>query len=69
MQDNGLHKLEDVITKWLNDIQFREEWRKNPTEALQNANMKLSDNDFQKIQTMLDRKQDLYDELEKKINK
>ena len=69
MQENNLHKLDDVITKWLNDIQFRDEWRKNPTQALQNANMKLSDSDFQKIQAMLDKKQDVYDELEKKINK
>lgn len=65
-----MDKLIDVLTKWQNDLQFREEWKKNAAEALKKADMHLDEEDFQKVQSLLNNKEILMHELlEKKINK
>lgn len=45
--------LADVISEWQNNLQFRENFKKNPQQALADADLKLSDDDLKKIKVML----------------
>ena len=67
----GMSKLEDVYTEWQNNPQFRQEFKKDPEQALIKAGLRLSQDDFKKIQSMLNikKKSNDDDELEERINK
>ena len=45
--------LEDVITEWQNNFQFRENFKKNPHKALVDAGLTLSESDLKKIKVIL----------------
>ena len=45
--------LEDVLLEWQNNLQFKENFKKNPQKALADADLTLSDADLKKIQVML----------------
>jgi hypothetical protein len=45
--------LEDVIIEWQSNLQFKENFKKNPQKALADAGLSLNDEDLQKIKTML----------------
>jgi hypothetical protein len=45
--------LEDVISEWQSNLQFKENFKKNPQKALADAGLSLSEEDLQKIKTML----------------
>lgn len=68
-----MSRLEDVYSEWQNNPQFRQEFKKNPQQALANAGLQLSEADLKKIESMLNLKQQKKsnddDELEKRINK
>lgn len=72
-QNNGneMNKLEEVYTEWQNNPQFRQEFKKNPEQALANVGLRLSQEDLQKIQSMLNLKKKANDDdqLEERINK
>jgi hypothetical protein len=45
--------LEDVLQEWQNNFQFRENFKKNPQQALADVGLTLADTDLQKIKVML----------------
>ena len=45
--------LEDVLTEWQSNLQFKENFRKNPVQALADANLNLNAEDLTKIKIML----------------
>jgi hypothetical protein len=45
--------LEDVLNEWQSNLQFKENFRKNPQQALADANLQLSEEDLKKIKIML----------------
>ena len=45
--------LEDVINEWQSNLQFKENFKKNPQQALADAGLSLGVEDLQKIKTML----------------
>ncbi len=65
-----MNTLEDVYSEWLNNPEFREEFKKNPQAALEKYELKLSAEDLKKIQSMLKlKKQKGDEELDSKISK
>ncbi len=67
--------LEDILQLWLNNPEFREKFKKNPKEALENEGIDLNDEDFKKVQSFIDRKEEgdsgrgSNDQLDKRISK
>lgn len=66
--------LQDVLTEWQNNLDFREQFKKNPLSALKAANLELDPQDLAKIQSLLKLKEDDQagsgsGELGKRINK
>jgi hypothetical protein len=45
--------LEDVIMEWQSNLQFKENFKKNPQQALADAGLTLNEEDLKKIKTML----------------
>ncbi|MES2216913.1 MAG: hypothetical protein V4501_00735 [Pseudomonadota bacterium] len=45
--------LEDVITEWQSNLHFKENFKKNPQQALADAGLTLNEEDLQKIKIML----------------
>jgi hypothetical protein len=45
--------LEDVLSEWQNNFQFRENFKKNPQKALTDAKLTLNDADLLKVKIML----------------
>jgi len=45
--------LQDVITEWQNNLQFRKDFKKNPHHALTEANLVLSAEDLEKVKVIL----------------
>lgn len=70
-----MNTLEDVLQLWLNNPEFREKFKKDPKQALQDKNLTLSDDDFKKIQSYINKKEDdntgsgSNAELDKRISK
>lgn len=70
-----MSSLEDVLTEWHDNHAFRQEFKKNPEQALTNAGLTLSASDLLKVKSMLHFKDDdsgsdsNSDELDKRINK
>lgn len=60
-----MNTLEEIINKWQNDPQFKENFNKNPEEAIKLAGLELSPEDMKKMLKL----QSKNEELEKRINK
>ena len=60
-----MNKLEDVYAVWLQNLQFRVEFKKNPEKALKNANLNLSQDDLEKIKILTSHNEKLDDRLSK----
>ena len=45
--------LSDVMAKWKSDPNFKEEFRKNPKKALEEAALELNATDLAKMKSML----------------
>jgi hypothetical protein len=58
--------LDDVLTEWQTNHQFKEEFKKNPEKALATAGLTLDAKDLQKITVMLKIDDG---ELDERINK
>jgi hypothetical protein len=73
VDNKSKNSLEEVYSEWQNNPQFRKDFKKDPQQALKNANLQLSEADLNKIQSMLNLKQKKKsnddDELEGRINK
>lgn len=63
--------LQEVYNEWQNNHQFRETFKKNPIEALEEAGFKLSPEDLEKILSWSKEKNDgsENEELDKRISK
>ena len=61
--------LQTIYNEWLNNIEFRKAFKKNPEQALQQAGFEVSPEDLVKIKAMvkLDKSQD--EKLDDRINK
>lgn len=66
-----MSSLQDVYDRWLNNVEFRNEFKKNPEIALREAGLELSATDLSKIKSLLDRKENSLenDELDGRISK
>lgn len=62
-------KLEDVLTEWQNNLEFRENFKKNPVSALKKAGLKLSEEDLKKVRSLLRQKKNKDENLNERINK
>jgi hypothetical protein len=67
--------LEDVLQLWLSKPEFREKFKKNPKEALEEEEIELNEEDFQTIQSYIKQKEEAdsasgsNEELGKRISK
>lgn len=63
--------LQEIFNEWQNNLQFREEFKKNPIQACKNAGFEISNADLDKINSILKLKDDKNkdEELDKRINK
>lgn len=65
------NELKEVFEKWSNDFEFREQFKKNPQQALTTAGFKLNEETLQKIQAMLklQKGKEGNEALDKRINR
>lgn len=63
--------LQEVLSEWQSNVKFREEFKKNPVQALKNAGFEVSPEDLAKIESMLKLKQSKgkNEELDKRESK
>lgn len=59
-----MNTLKDVYSKWENDIAFRNAFKKNPQQALQDFQIELTEDDLKKAKKLF-----VGEELDKKISK
>ena len=60
-----LTNLKEILIEWQSNLKFREEFKKNPVEALRQAGFEISDEDLAKIKSTLEKSE----QLDKRINK
>jgi hypothetical protein len=60
-----MSSLEDVLTVWQNDFEFKQQFKKNPQKALADAGLVLDAKDLEKIKKLINKDE----ELDKRINK
>ena len=56
-----MSRLIDVLNEWQNNLQFREQYKINPDQALHDAGFTLDSSDLKKIKSVLKLKQQLTD--------
>lgn len=61
--------LQDIIYEWQNNLTFREEFKKNPEQAIKNAGFEVSKEDLDKILAMLKIDKSNNEKLDDRINK
>lgn len=61
--------LQEVYTEWQNNLQFRQQLKKDPQKALKDAGFQVSEEDMKKILSMLDRDQHDDEKLDDRISK
>ncbi len=60
-----MSNLTEVFEKWASDANFKQDFKKNPVQTLENAGLTLSEDDLKKVLAYISNQE----ELEKKINK
>ena len=60
--------LQEIYQAWQNNLTFREEFKKNPEQALKNAGFTVSSEDLEKMKKMLNLKSE-NESLDDRINK
>jgi hypothetical protein len=60
-----MSSLEDVFTHWQIDFEFKQQFKKNPEQALADAGLVLEPKDLEKIKKLISKDE----ELDKRINK
>lgn len=58
--------LQEIYNEWQNNPRFREQFKKNPEQALKEAGFEVSPDDLKKIKGILHLKDE---EFDKRINK
>lgn len=65
-----MSNLEEVLSEWQNNFEFKQQFKKNPEQALKDAGLTLNPTDLEKVKTLLKIKDDGSNgELDKRINK
>lgn len=60
--------LEEIYQEWQNNLKFREEFKKNPEQALKNAGFEVTAEDLAKIKAMFNLKSK-NEKLDDRINR
>jgi hypothetical protein len=61
--------LIEIFSEWQSNLKFREEFKKNPEQALKNAGFEVSPGDLSKIQAMLKFDKSKNEKLDDRISK
>jgi DNA replication protein DnaD len=64
-----MSSLHDILTEWQSNLTFREEFKKNPEQAMRDAGFELSDADLEKIRAMLQLDKSSNEKLDDRISK
>lgn len=59
--------LQEIYNEWQNNLKFREDFKKNPEQALKDAGFFVSPEDLEKIRTILDKSKN--EKLDDRISK
>jgi len=60
-----MNPLQEIMLLWQNDAQFRAEFKKNPENALKNAQIDLQEIDLNRVKQMFDDSDHLDDRISK----
>jgi hypothetical protein len=67
---HDMSNLEEVLSEYQNNFEFKQQFKKNPEQALAAAGLTLNAVDLEKVKTLLKTKDgDSDGELDKRINK
>ena len=61
--------LQEIYNEWQNNLAFREEFKKNPMEALKHAGFEVSPEDLTKIEALLKLDKSKNEKLDDRISK
>lgn len=61
--------LQEILNEWQTNIQFREEFKNNPEQAMKKAGFELSPDDLAKIRAMLKLDKSKDEQLDDRTNK
>ncbi len=61
--------LIEILSEWQSNINFRENFKKNPEQALKDAGFEVSPDDLSKIQAMLKLDKSKNEKLDDRISK
>jgi len=65
----AMTNLQEIYIEWANNLKFREEFKKNPEQALKNAGFEVSTADFQKIKAIFKLDNSQNEKLDDRISK
>lgn len=61
--------LQEVFSEWQSNLEFREDFKKNPEDALKKAGFVLNEEDFAKIHALLTLDKSKNEKLDERISK
>ncbi|MFZ2315882.1 MAG: hypothetical protein WAW86_09540 [Gammaproteobacteria bacterium] len=61
--------LQEVFSEWQSNLEFRENFKKNPEDALKKAGFVLNEEDFAKIHALLTLDKSKNEKLDERISK
>lgn len=61
--------LKDIFSEWQSNLEFRENFKKNPEDALKKAGFDLSEEDLSKIKALLTLNKSDNEKLDERISK
>ena len=61
--------LQQILSEWQSNLQFRENFKKNPEQALKDAGFDVTADDLAKIQAMLKLDKSKNEKLDDRISK
>lgn len=64
-----MSSLHDILTEWQTNLTFREQFKKNPEQAMRDAGFELDSHDLDKIRAMLKLDKSSNDKLDDRISK
>ncbi len=61
--------LKDIFSEWQSNLEFRENFKKNPEDALKKAGFDLSEEDLSKVKALLTLNKSDNEKLDERISK
>jgi hypothetical protein len=65
----NMTNLQEIFTEWQSNLTFREDFKRNPEQALKDAGFEVSPEDLAKIQAMLKLDKSKNEKLDDRISK